>query len=113
MPIEDKMRSIENAIAKRAGVLIAFSGEWIAQFCCAGIQGSREPGNCRHGRFKDARSRELLCAKEVAKEIGIAHKIITYDELGEPGFIDNPVDRCYYCKKGLIRELKNLPQNIE
>ena len=31
-----------------------------------------------------------------------------YDELGEPGFADNPVDRCYYCKKGLIRELKKI-----
>ncbi|MCZ7399308.1 MAG: ATP-dependent sacrificial sulfur transferase LarE, partial [Candidatus Methanoperedens sp.] len=28
--------------------------------------------------------------------------------LGEPGFAKNPVDRCYHCKKGLIRELKKL-----
>jgi uncharacterized protein len=34
------------------------------------------------------------------------HEIITYDELDEPGFAHNPADRCYYCKKGLIRELK-------
>jgi len=30
---------------------------------------------------------ELECAKAVAKEIGIKHKIISYDELDEPGLL--------------------------
>ncbi len=51
---------------------------------------------------------ELDRAKTVAKEIGILHKTIYYDELGEPGFAENPIDRCYHCKKGLIRELKKI-----
>ena len=38
--------------------------------------------------------------------------MIYYDELGEPGFAENPVDRCYHCKKGLIRELKKIAVRI-
>ncbi len=53
---------------------------------------------------------ELDCAKGVAKEIGIRHIVISYDELAEPEFAKNPVDRCYYCKKGLLRELKKIAE---
>jgi uncharacterized protein len=53
---------------------------------------------------------ELECAKGVAKEIGIRHIVISYDELAEPEFAKNPVDRCYYCKKGLLRELKKIAE---
>jgi uncharacterized protein len=109
MSINDKMRSIENAMAQRASVLIAFSGGVDSSVLAA--LAHRALGDKAIAVTADSQtlsSGELECAKAVAKEIGIAHKIISYDELGEPGFANNPVDRCYYCKKGLIRELKKI-----
>ena len=107
MSINEKMRSIENAIVKRGSVLIAFSGGVDSSVLAA--LAYRALGNKAIAVTADSQTLspgELECAKAVAKEIGIAHKIISYDELGEPGFANNPVNRCYYCKKGLIRELK-------
>lgn len=108
MSINDKMRSIENAIVQRTSVLIAFSGGVDSSVLAA--LAYRALGDRAIAVTADSQTLspgELQCAKAVANEIGIAHKIISYDELGEPGFANNPVDRCYYCKKGLIRELKN------
>lgn len=50
--------------------------------------------------------RELKEAKALARQICARHKIIDTSELGIKGFKDNPVNRCYYCKKELFSKLK-------
>src|SRR5659263_293904 len=107
MSINDKMRSIQNAMAQRGSILIAFSGGVDSSVLAA--LALRALGDRAIAVTADSQTLspgELESAKAVAKEIGIAHKVVSYDELDEPGFADNPVERCYYCKKGLIRELK-------
>ena len=44
-------------------------------------------------------------AEEVAKLVGIRHLIIDSNELEIPGFSQNPVDRCYFCKRELFQEV--------
>jgi uncharacterized protein len=58
-------------------------------------------------------AREMESLKDTAKSLGTRHIIIPYNELEEPGFPNNPVDRCYYCKNGLFRELKILARELE
>jgi uncharacterized protein len=109
MSIDEKMLSIENALALRSSVLIAFSGGVDSSVLAA--LAFRALGDKALAVTADSQTLapgELECAEAVAKEIGIRHEIIYYDELGEPGFSKNPVDRCYHCKKGLIRELKKI-----
>lgn len=48
---------------------------------------------------------EIEAAKETAEEIGALHLILTVDELKEAGITDNPVDRCYRCKKHLFQRM--------
>jgi uncharacterized protein len=52
--------------------------------------------------------KELECAKEVAREIGIEHIIIDEDELDDPRFVENPSNRCYFCREGLVKAVRNL-----
>jgi uncharacterized protein len=52
--------------------------------------------------------RELECAKKVAGEIGIEHIMIDEDELDDPRFVENPANRCYFCREGLVRAIKKL-----
>lgn len=111
MSLDEKIQSILAALVERSSVLVAFSG---------GVDSSvlaslafRALGKKAIAVTADSQTLapgELDCAKKVAKEIGISHTIICYDELGEPGFAKNPVDRCYHCKKGLIRELKKIAE---
>ena len=53
-------------------------------------------------------SGEIEDAKKVAKEIGIKHLIVPFNELKIPGFNGNPPNRCYLCKKARFRFLKKL-----
>ncbi len=109
MPFDDKLKLILNALEKRRSVLVAFSGG--VDSSVLAMLAYRALGDRAIAVTADSQTLapgELECAKEVAREIGIRHIVIPYDELGEPGFANNPVDRCYHCKKGLIRELKKL-----
>lgn len=111
MSIDGKMNSIEKALKQKGSALIAFSGGVDSSVLAA--LAYRALGKKALAVTADAPTLapgELEVAKKVAKEIGIRHLVIFYDELQEPEFAKNPVDRCYYCKKGLIRELKKIAE---
>ncbi|MCH3964393.1 MAG: ATP-dependent sacrificial sulfur transferase LarE [Clostridium sp.] len=57
--------------------------------------------------------RELNEAKRYAKSIGARHIIIESEELDIKGYAQNPVNRCYYCKKELFSKLKNVARENE
>ena len=57
-------------------------------------------------------SEELENAKKVAKEIGIKLFIIETDELSNEDFSRNPENRCYYCKKELLKNLANFADEL-
>jgi uncharacterized protein len=48
---------------------------------------------------------ELGEAKAVAKEIGIKLFVVETNELLDENFVKNPENRCYYCKKELLKRL--------
>ena len=51
---------------------------------------------------------ELEDAKIQAATIGIAHKIVQTQEMDNPNYTSNPVNRCYFCKSELHDTLKPL-----
>jgi uncharacterized protein len=48
---------------------------------------------------------ERSAAQELARSIGVRHRLIRSDELSLPEFVRNPSNRCYYCKKDLFSKL--------
>lgn len=55
---------------------------------------------------------DLETAKKVAKEMDVEHVIIQIDELKESGIENNPIDRCYLCKKSLFKKLKDYASDM-
>ena len=113
MTLEDKITKIVEALALKGSVLIAFSGGVDSSVLAA--LAKKALGEKAVAVTADSQTLapgELECAKAVAKEIGIRHEVVFYDELNEPGFSNNPVERCYFCKKGLLRELKKLAVSL-
>jgi uncharacterized protein len=55
--------------------------------------------------YKTLAAEELESAKNVAKEIGIDHVIIEYDELENAEFVKNDGTRCYHCRTELGQHL--------
>ena len=56
---------------------------------------------------------ELAQAKSVAKEIGIKLYIVHTDELSNENFNRNPENRCYYCKKALLKCIRDVAGELE
>lgn len=55
---------------------------------------------------------ELEDAKKIAKDIGIKMFVIETNELENPDFNSNPENRCYYCKKELLKNLVDFTHAI-
>jgi uncharacterized protein len=51
---------------------------------------------------------ELIEAGEFARSLGVRHRILRTDELSTEEFVQNPPERCYYCKKELFSKLKQI-----
>jgi uncharacterized protein len=49
--------------------------------------------------------REFREATDFAQKIGVKHEVIVSEELDIEGFSDNPVDRCYFCKRELFTKI--------
>lgn len=56
---------------------------------------------------------DLEIATRVANEMGAIHKVIHVDELNEADIENNPVDRCYRCKKHLFTSLMSLAKEYD
>ena len=49
---------------------------------------------------------DLGVSQRIAKEVGAVHYSISVNELDNPYVLQNPVDRCYHCKRHLFQQLK-------
>lgn len=57
-------------------------------------------------------SGDLEIAKRVAEESGAAFTVLKLQELKEADIANNPVDRCYRCKKLLFKEIKRKAEEL-
>lgn len=51
---------------------------------------------------------ELDYATDLARRIGIPHEIIQTEEMNDPNYAANPLNRCYYCKSELFTKLQDI-----
>jgi uncharacterized protein len=51
---------------------------------------------------------ELEEAQELARQIGIRHRVIRTEEFADPNYLRNQPDRCYFCKSELYGRLSGL-----
>jgi len=97
----------------KGGVVVAFSGgvdsSTLAAICHM-VLGERVVAAIAQSPIHA--SDELLVAKRVASEIGIPLYVVPTNELSDPVFCANSMDRCYFCKKGLIAQLRQLTDKL-
>jgi len=61
--------------------------------------------------YKTLSDEELESAKKIAKEIGIKHKVIEYNELENEDFVRNDEYRCFHCRNELAEHLLEIAEN--
>jgi len=57
--------------------------------------------------------RELEETKKIAQQIGIKHLIINTEETKNEKYLQNPNNRCYYCKAELYFKLRNVAHQLK
>ncbi|NBJ94091.1 ATP-dependent sacrificial sulfur transferase LarE [bacterium 1xD42-62] len=91
-------------------IMVAFSGgvdsAFVLKMACneAEKTGKQVYAVTIHTRLHPVK--ELEETKELCGEIGARHIILKVDELKEAGIMDNPVNRCYLCKKLIFLKIK-------
>jgi len=111
-----KLDSLNNWFSDKKSVLVALSGG--VDSALVAYSAYRTLGRSAiavTADYKTLAQEELESAKKICQEIGIAHLIISYDELQNPDFVKNDQNRCFHCRSELADHLIRLARekNIE
>jgi pyridinium-3,5-biscarboxylic acid mononucleotide sulfurtransferase len=109
----EKIEMIKRAIKARGSAVIAFSG---------GVDSSTLAALAFEALGEKALAvtidsplfprMQIEVAVQTACEIGIQHKILQLSQMNNPSFTENPVNRCYLCKKVMLKTLLDFAGKI-
>jgi uncharacterized protein len=102
----EKLDNLIETLKGMESALLAYSGGLDSTFLLKAVKLSGIRATAVTSHSETTPEHDLNDAKRMAKEIGIEHRIIRTSELQNENFVNNPPDRCFYCKDELFKELK-------
>ncbi len=104
--LHEKNEKLKNIIRDMGSVLIAFSGGVDSTFLLKTAHDILGEKACAVTATSPTYPEsEFRSAAELAHRIGARHFSVESNELEIPGFMENPKERCYFCKKELFQTL--------
>jgi uncharacterized protein len=108
-----KLEVLKRFISQRGSLAVAYSGGVDSTFLLKVAHDVlKENAIAVTARSSTLPERELRGATDFARKIGVKHVVIMSEELDIEGFADNPVDRCYFCKRELLSKIRAVAQQL-
>jgi uncharacterized protein len=105
-----KLHNLKEWFAKDKGSIVAFSGgvdSSLVLYIARLVQGKRKViGVISHSESLKTRDFEL--AESFCKQFDIAMEVIMTKELDDERYNENPINRCFFCKDHLYRDLQSI-----
>ena len=107
--LEEKLVALETALRAHAPLVVAYSGG--VDSACLLAVAQRTLGDRVLGVIADSPSlprQALADALAVARDFGATVEVVRTDELEDPRYAANPMNRCYFCKAELFQRMDAL-----
>lgn len=108
--LREKQKQLREILRRHAPVLIAYSGGVDSAYLLAEARNTLGKG-AMLGVIADSPSlprKALASALELARTLDAPVEVVPTEELQNPDYAQNPVNRCYFCKAELFSKLEEL-----
>lgn len=100
--MDDKLTALRGALRQMERALVAFSGGVDSSFLLrVAVDELGDRVVALTTRSPTAPEDDEAIARELAAALGVRHLLIDANELDIPGYAENPINRCYFCKGSL------------
>jgi uncharacterized protein len=111
MDCADKLSDLKRRISEKGKILVAFSGGVDSSLLATvATEVLGDDALCVILDMEAMPRSELHQAIDLAESLGLNYRVEKCSLLGETGFVENPPDRCYICKKECIKTLKRIAE---
>jgi uncharacterized protein len=105
--LEEKIAKLQNIFREMDRAIVAYSGGIDSSLVAKIAQDTLESRTLAITAVSPSLlPEELEDAQIQAAQIGIKHELVYTQEMSNPNYTSNPVDRCYFCKSELHDTLK-------
>ncbi len=107
LTFDQKLDHLDEILKSYGRLIVAFSGGVDSTFLAEAANRAVGDNAVAVTAISDSYpEREMKAAQKIAKEIGIRLETVSTGELEIEGYVNNSINRCYFCKSELFDKLK-------